>query len=114
MKKIANGWTDYDIVICEEESKSNLSKLDAILTPIGLMPSYGNGTIVLRSKLVSKVKEIIERAKPSEPAPVIQPMSVKRNEPAEPLAVVIKALQDQSGRKLSTLLSSIETEKKKQ
>ena len=126
VKKIAKGWTDFDVVICEEESKDNLPKMEAVLKPLGILPSYENGTIVLRSKMVAKVKEIIGASKPVEPASgqdsVLTPGQGTESTPIHELGAeqkkvigsLIDGLSSVSTRKLSDLISAVESKKKQQ
>jgi hypothetical protein len=114
VKDISKGWTSFNTVICEEESKSELSKVQSVLKPLGFMPSYENGNIVLRSKLVARVKEIINAYEPApgpdpqpEPDPTVKPSS----EVAGELSKIMRDINAQGGGKLLNLLSAIELKK---
>ena len=112
VKKIAGGWTDFDVVICEEESKGNISKMESVLKPLGLLPSYEKGTIVLRAKMTAKVKELIEASKPAVPAP--EPSTTLGADQKKVLGDLIYAMEVVGAYKLSDLISAVETKKKQQ
>ena len=45
MKKITDGWTDFDVAIASPKVIAKISKLGRILGPQGKMPSPKNGTV---------------------------------------------------------------------
>lgn len=47
MKKIADGWTDFDVAIASPKVMGKVGKLGRILGPQGKMPSPKNGTVTM-------------------------------------------------------------------
>jgi len=45
IKKVSDGWTDFDVVIASPKVMSKVGKLGRILGPQGKMPSPKNGTV---------------------------------------------------------------------
>lgn len=56
LKKIQEGWTDFDVLIATPDSMSELGKLGKILGPRGLMPNPKSGTVT--ANIAQAVKEI--------------------------------------------------------
>lgn len=56
LKKIAEGWTDVDVIIAAPDTMSELGKLGKILGPRGLMPNPKSGTVT--PNLAQAVKEV--------------------------------------------------------
>lgn len=56
LKKIAEGWTDVDVIIAAPDTMSELGKLGKILGPRGLMPNPKSGTVT--PHLAQAVKEV--------------------------------------------------------
>lgn len=56
LKKIAEGWTDVDVIIAAPDTMSELGKLGKILGPRGLMPNPKSGTVT--PNLGQAVKEV--------------------------------------------------------
>ncbi|MGB9697049.1 MAG: 50S ribosomal protein L1 [Ignavibacteria bacterium] len=56
LKKIAEGWTDVDVIIAAPDTMSELGKLGKVLGPRGLMPNPKSGTVT--PNLAQAVKEV--------------------------------------------------------
>ena len=56
LKKIAEGWTDVDVIIATPDTMSELGKLGKILGPRGLMPNPKSGTVT--PNIAQAVKEV--------------------------------------------------------
>jgi len=56
LKKIAEGWTDVDVIIATPDSMMELGKIAKILGPRGLMPNPKSGTVTM--DVATAVKEV--------------------------------------------------------
>lgn len=56
LKKIAEGWTDIDVIIATPDSMMELGKIAKILGPRGLMPNPKSGTVTM--DVATAVKEV--------------------------------------------------------
>jgi large subunit ribosomal protein L1 len=56
LKKIAEGWTDVDVIISTPDSMMELGKIAKILGPRGLMPNPKSGTVTM--DVATAVKEV--------------------------------------------------------
>ena len=56
LKKIAEGWTDIDVIIATPDSMMELGKIAKILGPRGLMPNPKSGTVT--QDVATAVKEV--------------------------------------------------------
>ncbi|MBP9096288.1 MAG: 50S ribosomal protein L1 [Ignavibacteria bacterium] len=56
LKKIADGWTDVDVIISTPDSMMELGKIAKILGPRGLMPNPKSGTVTM--DVATAVKEV--------------------------------------------------------
>jgi len=56
IKKISNGWLEFDVAIAAPQMMRNLSKLGKILGPRGLMPNPKSGTVT--DDLAGAVSEV--------------------------------------------------------
>ena len=55
-KKIKNGWTDVDVIICTPSVMAKVGALGRVLGPRGLMPNPKTGTVTM--DVASAVKEV--------------------------------------------------------
>jgi large subunit ribosomal protein L1 len=55
MKKVQDGWTDFDVAIAPPSMMKNISRLGKVLGPQGKMPSPKNGTV--SDDITNTVKE---------------------------------------------------------
>jgi len=57
MKKVADGWCDFDVAVTTPDMMRELAKLGKILGPRGLMPNPKSGTVTTDiSKIVNELK----------------------------------------------------------
>lgn len=104
IKKIQGGWTDFDVLVCDAGLQSQLSKLESVLKPLGLMPNFENQTITsnplktVKSILNGEIKINKESATDSEAA-------VVETEVVEP-KVIDKAVRDTISMILRILLDT--------
>lgn len=57
IKKIADGWTDFDVAISTQAMMGKAGKLGRVLGPRGLMPNPKTGTVVSESNLPRAIEE---------------------------------------------------------
>jgi large subunit ribosomal protein L1 len=57
LKKIQNGWVDFDVAIATPEMMGKVGRLGRILGPRGLMPNPKAGTVVPEDDLPRAIKE---------------------------------------------------------
>ncbi|MCH7494973.1 MAG: 50S ribosomal protein L1, partial [Candidatus Marinimicrobia bacterium] len=57
LKKIEEGWTDFDVMVATPDTMGDLGKLGRILGPRGLMPNPKSGTVTMDiGKAVKELK----------------------------------------------------------
>lgn len=56
LKKISEGWTDFDVIIAAPDTMAELGKLGKVLGPRGLMPNPKSGTVT--PNIGQAVKEV--------------------------------------------------------
>lgn len=56
MKKVAEGWLDFDVAVTTPEMMRELAKLGKVLGPRGLMPNPKSGTVT--TEIAKAVKEL--------------------------------------------------------
>ena len=57
IKKVEEGWTDFDVALAQRELMGKVGKLGRILGPRGLMPNPRVGTVVDGSEMSKAVKD---------------------------------------------------------
>jgi large subunit ribosomal protein L1 len=57
LKKIQDGWTDFDVAIATPEMMSKVGRLGRVLGPRGLMPNPRAGTVVSENDLERAINE---------------------------------------------------------
>ena len=57
MKRIEEGWTDFDVALASREMMSKVSRLGRVLGPRGLMPNPRTGTVVDPDDLAKAVND---------------------------------------------------------
>lgn len=57
LKKIGDGWLDFDVAIATQEMMGEVGKLGRVLGPRGLMPNPKTGTVVAEEDLPRAIKE---------------------------------------------------------
>ena len=58
IKKIQDGWTDFDIAIATPDMMSKAGRLGRVLGPRGLMPNPKTGTVVNEEHLARAIEEV--------------------------------------------------------
>ena len=58
IKKIQDGWTDFDIAISTPDMMSKAGRLGRVLGPRGLMPNPKTGTVVNEEHLARAIEEV--------------------------------------------------------
>ncbi len=57
VKKVEDGWTDFDVALATKETMSKVTRLGRILGPRGLMPNPRSGTVVEPEDLPKAVRD---------------------------------------------------------
>jgi large subunit ribosomal protein L1 len=57
VKKIEDGWTDFDVALATKETMSKVTRLGRVLGPRGLMPNPRSGTVVEPEDLAKAVRD---------------------------------------------------------
>ena len=57
VKKIEDGWTDFDVALATKETMSKVTRLGRVLGPRGLMPNPRSGTVVEPEDLPKAVRD---------------------------------------------------------
>ena len=57
VKKVEDGWTDFDVALATKETMSKVTRLGRILGPRGLMPNPRSGTVVEPEGLPKAVRD---------------------------------------------------------
>lgn len=111
IKEIKGGWTSFDVLVCETGLQSQVKKLESVLKPLGLMPSFENQTLTdnplkIVKAIVSgeiKIKKISSPEPAKEPAKdeavgIVEPVVSRTIEPEviDGISVIMKLLLDTS------------------
>lgn len=104
VKKVLEGWTDFDVVVAHPDMMREVSKLGRVLGPRGLMPSPKTGTVSMdvgrACQEVKKGKIEIRSDKTAGLHVACGKISFEVNQLVENVRAVILAVQD--ARPLST------------
>ena len=57
IKKVEDGWTDFDVALAQREMMGRVGKLGRVLGPRGLMPSPRSGTVVDGQDIAKAVQD---------------------------------------------------------
>ena len=57
VKKVEDGWTDFDVALATKETMSKVTRLGRVLGPRGLMPNPRSGTVVEPEGLPKAVRD---------------------------------------------------------
>jgi len=57
VKKVEDGWTDFDVALATKETMSKVTRLGRVLGPRGLMPNPRSGTVVEPEDLPKAVRD---------------------------------------------------------
>jgi large subunit ribosomal protein L1 len=57
VKKIEDGWTDFDVALATKETMSKVTRLGRVLGPRGLMPNPRSGTVVEPEDLPKAIRD---------------------------------------------------------
>ncbi len=57
VKKVEDGWTDFDVALATKETMSKVTRLGRILGPRGLMPNPRSGTVVEPENLPKAIRD---------------------------------------------------------
>ncbi len=57
VKKVEDGWTDFDVALATKETMSKVTRLGRVLGPRGLMPNPRSGTVVEPENLPKAVRD---------------------------------------------------------